>query len=127
MRNYELMRWILIKSVNSDRPLKFSDIAKDYEISDIENELNRLVDEGLIISNIYFSCGSCMGGEISRATEDGKMFVRNISNQKVWDLIYQTLTKADLDLSYPLLKEVCDEVVRRYVMDCIPEKLHYTN
>lgn len=127
MRNYELMRWILIKSVNSDRPLKFSDIARNYDIGDIEKELNRLVDEELIISDIHFSCGSCMGGEIKRATNDAKMFVRNISNQKVWDLIYQTLTKADLDLSYPLLKEVCDEVVRRYVMDCIPEQLHYTN
>lgn len=127
MRNYELMRWILIKSVTSDKPLKFSDIARDYNMEDIESELKRLVDEGLIVSNIHFSCGSCMGGEIAHATKDGKMFVRNISNQKVWDLIYQTLTTADLDLSYPLIKEVCDEVVRRYVMEFIPEKLHYTN
>lgn len=126
-RNYQLMRSILLDAQTKELPLSYSDICHEFDNDEIKFELERLNEEGLIKSDFRFSHGSCGGGQLSKLTKNGYMFARNIANGKVWDLIYQTLTKADLDLSYPLLKEVCDEVVRRYVMDCIPEKLHYTN
>ena len=48
--------------------------------------------------------------------------MRNIENERVWMLVLQTLEVAGLDLSYPLLKEVTDEIVRRYVMGKIPKE-----
>lgn len=127
MRNYELMRSILMDAQNGDLPLSYGDICHEFSDEELKFELERLNEEGLIKSDFAFNYGRCASGKLTKITEDGKMFVRNIANKKVWALVYQTLKKADLDLSYPLLKEVCDEVVRRYVMDCIPEKLHYTN
>lgn len=49
--------------------------------------------------------------------------MRNIENLRVWSIVSKTLEAANLDLSYPLLKEVCDEIIRRYVMGKIPKDL----
>lgn len=123
-RNYDLMRTMLVRAhLSKGEPVKYSEIASGYSDDDIQEELDRLVEEGLIEHNITFENDICFGGSITSISKNGHMFARNLCDRKVWLLLLETLNKADLDLTYPLLKEVCDEIIRRYVMQCIPEKL----
>ena len=62
-------------------------------------------------------------GRVEGLTPDGRAFLRDIENERVWAIVCETLEAAGLDLSYPLLREVCEEVVRRYVMGKIPKGL----
>lgn len=125
MRNYQLMRSILCKIAHSESELDFGDffgVCCGEEARDVQIELFRLKEEGLIKHNLVLIYGVA-NGKVQGLTKDGREFYRNIENERVWLLIKQTLEVAQLDLSYPLLKEVCDEIVRRYVMSKIPSKL----
>lgn len=121
MRNYQLMRNILNEVSHAQKPLYFFDFHQYGNDEDIRNELQRLKHEGLIEHNMSWSYGTFNGGEVTAITEQGRAFFRNIENDKVWHLIISTLEDAGLDLSYPLLNEVCEEVVKRYVMSKIPD------
>lgn len=46
--------------------------------------------------------------------------MRDIENDRVWELYCKTLGESGLDLSHPLLKKVSETVVERYVMSKIP-------
>ena len=120
MRNYQLMRSILKGVAHANKPLDFYDFHGCGDDEDIQEELQRLKQEGLIEHNMSWSYGTFNGGEVTAITEQGRAFFRNIENDKVWRLILKTLEEAELDLSYPLLNEVCEEVVKRYVMSKIP-------
>lgn len=119
MRNYQLMRSILKGVAHANKPLDFYDFHSCGQDEDIQEELQRLKKEGLIEHNMSWSYGTFNGGEVTAITEQGRDFFRNIENEKVWRLILKTLEEAELDLSYPLLNEVCEEVVKRYVMSKI--------
>lgn len=121
MRNYELMRNILKAVEFSDKPLVLLDFAQYGKPEQLRDELIRLKDEGLIEHNMSWSCGCCDGGEVTAITKEGRAFLRNISNDKVWAIIENILNKAEIDLSYPFLKEICDEVVKRYIISKIPK------
>ena len=123
MRNYQLMRNILKKVKHSQKPLTFLDFKEYGEPVDVKDELIRLKDEGLIEHDMAWSYDVFDGGEVSSITDAGLAFFRNIENDNVWFIVKKTLDDADLDLSYPLLKEVCDEIVKRYVMGKIPKDL----
>lgn len=120
MRNYQLMRSIIKCVAKANKPLDFYDFHECGHDEDIQEELQRLKQEGLIEHNMSWSYGTFNGGEVTAITEQGRAFFRNIENDKVWRLILKTLEEAELDLSYPLLNEVCEEVVKRYVMSKIP-------
>ena len=60
-------------------------------------------------------------GTVRGLTEEGAAFLRDIEDDRVWALMAKTLEDAGLDLSYPLLKKVCETIVERYVMSKIPE------
>ena len=123
MRNYELMRYILCKAATLKEPLSIGVFLNNYEFEEIQEEITRLNDEGLIQHSIVWEAYEIANGKITGITETGRAFLRNIENERVWLLIEQTLDAANLDLSYPLLKEVCEEIVRRYVMAKIPREL----
>ena len=120
MRNYCLMRTILLAVKKSDEPLRFLDF-KGWSHDDIKEEFMRLSDEGLIAAEITLN--NYVAVELNELTKEGNDFARNIENGKVWLIVYETLKDANLDLSYPLLKEVSDEIVKRYVMSKIPKDL----
>lgn len=120
MRDYQLMKTIL-NVVNAQAPCGYVEVSKLGKQKELDRELERLQDEGLIKSSFKFSDGVFLGGSIEGITEEGKDFLRLIENQDVWALVLQTLRKADIDISYPLLKEVCEEIVKRYVTSCIPK------
>ena len=122
MRNYELMRYILCKAATLKEPLSIGVFLNNYEFEEIQEEITRLNDEGLIQHSIVWEACEMASGKITGITEEGRAFLRNIENERVWMLIEQTLKDANLDLSYPLLKEVCEEIVRRYVMSKIPSE-----
>lgn len=123
MRNYELMRNILLAVVHAEKELQVRDFAQYGELNGIKEELERLKEEGLIKHNIVWDSYGITLGTITGATPKGKGFARNIENLRVWSIVSKTLEAASLDLSYPLLKEVCDEIIRRYVMGKIPKDL----
>ena len=123
MRNYELMRNILKKVAKENKALTLNDFSHYGSFEELHEELNRLKHEGLIEHNMTWTYGTFDGGKVTAITEDGRAFYRNLENEKVWGLIQDTLKDADLDLSYPLLKEVCDEIVKRYVMGKIPKSI----
>lgn len=123
MRNYELMRNILKKVAKENRALTLNDFSHYGSFEELHEELNRLKHEGLIEHDMAWSYDVFDGGEVSSITDAGLAFFRNIENDNVWFIVKKTLDDADLDLSYPLLKEVCDEIVKRYVMGKIPKDL----
>ena len=122
MRNYELMRSILCKAATLKEPLSIGVFLSHYDFEEIKEEITRLSDEGLIQHSIVWEACEMASGKITGITEEGRAFLSNIENERVWMLIEQTLKDANLDLSYPLLKEVCEEIVRRYVMSKIPNE-----
>ena len=101
-------------------PLSIGVFLNNYEFAEAKEEITRLGNEGLIQHNIVWEAYNIANGKITGITETGREFLRNIENERVWLLIEQTLKEANLDLSYPLLNEVCEEIVRRYVMSKIP-------
>ena len=123
MRDYELMRNILLAVVHAEKELQVRDFAQYGELNGIKEELERLKEEGLIKHNIVWDSYGITLGTITGVTPKGKEFARNIENLRVWLIVSKTLEAANLDLSYPLLKEVCDEIIRRYVMGKIPKDL----
>ena len=123
MRNYQLMRNILNAAAHADEELSLADFSEYANFEELQVELNRLKGEGLIEHNMAWKYGTFCGGVVSSITEAGREFQRNIENEKVWFIVEQTLKDANLDLSYPLLKEVSDEIVKRYVMSKIPKDL----
>lgn len=120
MRDYELMRNMLMFADQGEHVL--NDFAYFGAFDPVRQELCRLIEEGLVDSDINFerSCGS---GKVRGLTRAGKAFLRDIENERVWFLVRQTLDAADLDLSHPLLKKVCETIVERYVMGKIPESI----
>lgn len=132
MRNYELMRLILFEIRNAKSSSKngfslteLNNILKDTLNSreDLVCELKRLKSEGLIEGNMEFSGSDdnvVVKGNIKCLSENGIEFMRLIEQPDVWKICSTTLKNANIDLSYPFLKEICEEIVRRYVMSKIP-------
>ncbi len=122
MRNYDLMRKILCKIVAENRELLVKDFLFCGEFEEVVTELMRLKEEGLIEHDIQLDFYKIDKSKVFGITPKGRKFFRNIENERVWELIRETLEAANLDLSYPLLKKVCKKVVERYVMGKIPDK-----
>lgn len=123
MRDYETMRAALAIAASARDELHYNDFRDAGQDDQLENELARLSEDRLIEGDIHFSHGF---GERSRCnvsglTPKGLEFYRLIENEEVWLIIRDTLRKAGVDISYPLLKEVCEEIVKRYVTSFIPE------
>jgi hypothetical protein len=123
MRNYDVMREIIIDIANSESPIKYGAFRDIEDEPAIKEELHRLKDEGLYKGEIRFldGNGTCQGGEIEGLTKEGMEFYRLIENYDVWEIMRKTLDEAQVDISYPLLKEVCQEIVKRYVASFIPD------
>ena len=128
MRRYNTMRAVLLH-IKDKSCLSFDDFSVlthgSYDSREaIIEELKRLQYERLIDSSLEFdNSNACLSGVVHGLTEDGESLVRLIEQSDVWKICIATLTQAEIDLSYPLLKEVCEEVVRRYVMSKIPTEM----
>lgn len=123
-RNYRLMRRILVCIGNAKRPLEFEDLFCFDERRQTRSELDRLSEEGLLVGGFRFGqAGEYLGGTIDGLTDDGRSLLRDIESDDVWKICLDTLEGADVDLSYPLLKDVCETIVKRYVESFIPNKI----
>lgn len=119
MRDYNLMRNMLVFISNGgERAL--NDFCHFGDVHSVREELSRLRGEGLIDSDMSFE-PEFNGGKVNGLTAEGKAFLRDIENDRVWELIRKTLEDSGLDISYPLLKKVCETIVERYVMSKIPK------
>lgn len=122
MRDYVLMRQVMAIAVGHSR----EDGAKEfYELGDadkVEAELSRLSSDALLDANVERDCfGVCVKCSVGSLTDEGRAFYRLIENPEVWRIVHGTLESANVDISYPLLKEVCEEIVKRYVTSFIPD------
>lgn len=120
MRDYAMMRDILVFISKGGRRA-LNDFCHFGTADNVKCELARLRDEGLIVSDMRFE-PEYNGGGVDGLTADGTAFLRNIEDDRVWSLIRRTLEGTGLDLSYPLLKKVCETIVERYVMSRIPKE-----
>ena len=119
MRDYNMMRNMLVFISNGgERAL--NDFCHFGDVYPVREELSRLREEGLIDSDMSFE-PEFNGGKVNGLTAEGKAFARDIENDSVWELIRKTLEDSGLDISYPLLKKVCETIVERYVMSKIPK------
>lgn len=125
MRNYNVMRNILLKTLFSNNELEFADFAglnkgKEND-AEYKKELIRLKKEGLIVHNMewddYFK-----GGTVAGLTDTGEKFARHIQDDSVWAGVYKTLERSQLDISYPLIEKICNHIAEKIVMSCIPEE-----
>lgn len=73
--------------------------------------------EGEVLLDPYGACVKCVAYGL---TDEGREFYRLVENEEVWRIVLDTLGRAGVDVSYPLLKEVCEEIVKRYVTQFIP-------
>lgn len=119
MRDYNLMRNMLV-FISNGGERAINDFCHFGDVRSVGQELSRLREEGLIDSDMSFE-PEFNGGKVRGLTTEGRAFVRDIENDRVWELIRKTLESSGLDLSYPLLKKVCETIVERYVMSKIPE------
>ena len=128
MRNYELMRNILVKTYFKGGDLELLEIvplseSNDREkIAELEEELNRLQEEGLILHNMKWAHGKFEGGNVKKLTSAGVEFARELKDDKVWFICLETLNNSKLDISYPLIKKVCERIIENIVMKSIPEE-----
>jgi type IV secretory pathway TraG/TraD family ATPase VirD4 len=128
MRNYELMRNILVKTYFKGGDLELLEIislseSNDREkIAELEEELNRLQEEGLILHNMKWTHGNFEGGNVKKLTSAGVEFARELKDDKVWFICLETLNNSKLDISYPLIKKVCERIIENIVMKSIPEE-----
>lgn len=123
MRNYDVMREIIIDIATTKAPIEYGDFPNIKIEPAIKDELCRLKDEGLYKGEIRFldDTNTYLGGEIEGLTREGMEFYRLIENYDAWEIMRKTLKKANVDIPYPLLKEVCQEIVKRYVASFIPD------
>lgn len=128
MRHYDLMREILIKA-SSQRKQEFSELAgliehSFYSTHDLIAEVAQLSRDSLIFADIQIATnGMLLSGEIRGLTTEGIEFLRLIENSGVWEICSRTLKDAKVDLPYLLLKEVCEEILRRYTFSKIPSDI----
>ena len=125
MRDYETMRHILAVTANAGYDLAYSDFKPGAGLDDgrLEAELTRLERDELIDADVNFTkkFGERSQCSVRGLTVEGREFYNLIANDGVWAIILATLKKANVDISYPLLKEVCEEIVKRYVASFIPD------
>ena len=121
-RSYAVMREVLSAAAKARRSLDFDDFMSIHQRNKVIHELKRLNKDGLLDAVIDFDAGgTCLVCAVNGLTEEGAEFFKLIENDEVWNVIRETLKMADIDISYPLLKEVCEEIVKRYVVSFIPE------
>lgn len=124
LRDYDLMRDILLV-IKDEGPTDYADIVKRSSQEIVSCEVKHLSDSKLVKSTVRFTDrGTCIGGTIESLTQEGSEFLKLIENPSVWRIVAETLKGAKVDISYPLLKEVCEEIVERYVVSFIPEIKH---
>ena len=117
------MRGVLAIAAEARSVLRYHDFSAAGHDDILEVELERLAREGLIDGDVYFARGfnersAC---SVDGLTEEGMAFYKLIENDDVWEIVLSTLKAANVDVSYPLLKEVCEEIVKRYVTSFIPD------
>ncbi|MBR1745703.1 MAG: hypothetical protein IJ734_07005 [Fibrobacter sp.] len=123
MRDYATMRGVLATAANAKSELCYNDFRPADQDDKLQEELARLADDGLLDADVLFGGGF---GErtrcrVSGLTDEGREFYKLIENDIVWRIVHGTLKKANVDVSYPLLKEVCEEIVKRHVTSFIPD------
>lgn len=121
-RDYGTMRSVLAIVAGCRRPATYGSFLGISDEVSLKQELARLEKDGLIDSTIRFQGGDgmCLGGEAT-ITDEGREFLHLIENDRAWELMRQALDAAGTDVPYPLLKDVCEEIVRRYVASFIPD------
>lgn len=123
MRDYATMRGVLAIAARARGELCYNDFRPADQDDKLKEELVRLTEDGLLDADVSFGdgFGECSRCAVSGLTGEGREFYKLVENGEVWAIVYETLRKANVDVSYPLLKEVCGEIVRRYVTSFIPE------
>lgn len=123
-RDYDLMRDIL-ECINERDSVSLATLGDLGKKESLVAEMRFIQAEGLTKSSFKFSeDGRYLGGVANGLTTEGLEFLHLIQNQDVWDLVLKVLSQANVDIPYPLLKEVCEEIVKRYVVSFIPEIRH---
>ena len=121
-RNYTVMRELLAHISKARQMLDLDDLDWFEPRDRVRGELRRLKADGLIDGVVEFTpSGVCRSCTVTGLTDEGREFWRLVENDAVWAIVRDTLKAADIDVPYPLLKEVCEEIVKRYVTSFIPE------
>ncbi|MBQ9068796.1 MAG: hypothetical protein IJ131_07010 [Eggerthellaceae bacterium] len=124
MRDYVTMRNVLMLTAAAKGKLCFNDFRGELQDDTrLKEELVRLEGEKLLDADISLDgvFGRGRKCSVSGLTPEGRAFYRLIENDDVWSIVLETLRQANVDISYPLLKEVCEEIVKRYVTSFIPD------
>ena len=122
-RCHTTMRGVLAIAAGARDVLHYHDFDAAGHDDMLETELERLARDGLIDGDVHFGhgFGERSACSVTGLTDEGMAFYRLIENGDVWEIVLSTLKAANVDVSYPLLKEVCEEIVKRYVTSFIPD------
>ena len=124
MRDYDAMRDVISTIASKGERAAFLDFSHVKPNSLVIPELQRLIADGLVSGDVREDrSGMLLEFSISGLTDEGRVFLRLIENDDVWRIVRETLREANIDVSYPLLKEVCEEIVKRYVISFVPKSL----
>lgn len=128
MRNYELMREVLVRTYINGGNLQSAEIVpatssnQEEKLLELREELLRLEEEGLIVHDMSWKDNTFMGGTVQKLTQAGTEFARELKDNKVWSICKETLNNSKLDISYPLIKKVCERIIENIVMKSIPKE-----
>ena len=125
-RDYRAMREILEVVARAGNPVGYSALRSCADQKTVAYEVTRLMDDGLVNGDMRFNVfKEYMGGEVRGFTDEGREFYNLVAKGEAWNVMLEALTAADINIPYPLLKEVCEEVVKRYVISFIPEEVRH--
>ena len=121
-RSYRAMREVLGAAAHAGKPIGLDAFLGMQERDRVFEELQRLRGDALIDADVIFDREDvCLHCEVRGLTDEGWEFFRLVENESVWKIVRDVLDGAGVDVSYPLLKEVCEEIVKRYVVSFIPD------
>ena len=120
-RDYRVMREVLKVAARCHGETGCSAFAKIRDRARVDQELVRLEHDGIIDGTTVFDGDVLVECSINGLTDEGREFYRLVENDEVWDITNGVLACACVDIPYPLLKETCEEVVKRYVASFIPD------
>ena len=122
-RCYTTMRGVLAIAADAEGVLYYRDFDAAGHDDMLEAELERLACDGLLDGDVHFGreFGERSACSVTGLTDEGRAFYKLVENDDVWEIVLSTLKAANVDVSYPLLREVCEEIVKRYVTSFIPD------
>ena len=122
-RDMDLVRDLLIRIEEADKPLQLDDfyVYDDFSGAEIQYHLKLLAGAGYIDASFRYSDNKLYYGSVSGLTWDGQDFLDVARSDKVWTRSKKAIKKAVGSTSFSVIKSVCVAVAEKCVISTLGE------